>query len=197
MNNRCYLMVRHATLLAGILAVVATGSLSAQQVIQLKDQTLIRGKVLEMTNDTYRIKTTSMGEVKVPASQVLSIVTEGAAPPPAIREGTPAGRPAAHAPRPAPRPAAPAAPAPPPSRTDNLRDQQQQVNTRVQSMMMDGNFLTKVTSLQDSEEMADILGDPEVMNAIQSGDYQFLMNNEKMQRLMNSQVIQDILGDVK
>lgn len=193
---------RHAVLpfvlLAELLVLVAAGPLTAQQVIQLKDQTIIRGKVLEMTNDTYRILTASMGEVKIPASQVVSIVMEGAAPP-AIREGAPAPRPgaaarptAAPASRPQPQPVGPA-----PSRSDDLREQQQQVNMRVQSMMMDGNFLNKVTALQDSPEMVDVLNDPEVMQAIQSGDYQFLMNNEKMQRLMNSQDIKDILGDVE
>ncbi|RCK79927.1 MAG: hypothetical protein OZSIB_3796 [Candidatus Ozemobacter sibiricus] len=195
--HRCRL-VPASTLLAALLVLVAAGPLTAQQVIQLKDQTIIRGKVLEMTNDTYRILTTSMGEVKIPASQVVSIVMEGAAPP-AIREGAPAQRPGAAA-RPTAAPPARAQPqpvTPAPSRSDDLREQQQQVNTRVQSMMMDGNFLNKVTALQDSPEMVDVLNDPEVMQAIQSGDYQFLMNNEKMQRLMNSQDIKDILGDVE
>lgn len=170
----------------------STAPATAQQVIQLKDQTVIRGQVVEMTNNTYRIKTPSLGEVKIPADQVLAIVNESVAPPagapvptapraPAVREGH----------RPAARPTAPS------GRTDNLGAQQKEVNTRVQSMMMDGGFLNKVTGLGDSSEMQDILGDPEVMNAIQSGDYEYLMKNEKMQRLMDSQDIQDLLGEVE
>ncbi|NLI79259.1 MAG: hypothetical protein GX442_22795 [Candidatus Riflebacteria bacterium] len=191
-NRSCLLPV------LGLTAVLWAGSPApavAQQVIQLKDQTVIRGQVVEMTNNTYRIKTPSLGEVKIPADQVMSIVNESVAPPagapvpaapraPAIREG--------HRPTPAPAARPPAT-----GRTDDLGSQQKEVNTRVQSMMMDGGFLNKVTGLGDSSEMQDILGDPEVMNAIQSGDYEYLMKNEKMQRLMDSQDIQDLLGDVE
>ena len=73
-------------------------------------------------------------------------------------------------------------------------DKQQDVNTMVQSMMMDENYMNKIMQLGTSEEMQSILNDPEVMEAIQSGDYEFLMNNSKMNDLMNSSGIQDILG---
>jgi len=63
-------------------------------------------------------------------------------------------------------------------------------------MMTDGNFGSKVTGLSETPQMQDVLSDPELMNAIQSGDYEALMNNEKMQNLMNSQAIKDLLGDI-
>ena len=66
----------------------------------------------------------------------------------------------------------------------------------VQSMMMDENYMNKIMQLGTSEEMQSILNDPEVMEAIQNGDYDFLMNNPKMNDLMNSSGIQDILGDM-
>jgi hypothetical protein len=41
------------------------------------------------------------------------------------------------------------------------------------------------------------MADPEVMDAISRNDYDFLMNNEKMINLMESQDIKGLLGDVE
>ena len=67
---------------------------------------------------------------------------------------------------------------------------------RVQSMMMNEDFMNNLMQLSESSEMQSILNDPEIMEAIQSGDYDFLMNNSKMNDLMNSSGIQEILGDM-
>ena len=49
-------------------------------------------------------------------------------------------------------------------------------------------------NLNENSAMQSVLNDPEVMEAIQNGDYDFLMNNSKMNDLMNSSEIQGILG---
>ena len=42
--------------------------------------------------------------------------------------------------------------------------------------------------------MREILSDPETMRAINSFDYEALMNNEKMKKLMESPAIRELLG---
>ena len=63
-------------------------------------------------------------------------------------------------------------------------------------MMMNEDFMNNLMQLSESSEMQSILNDPEIMEAIQNGDYDFLMNNSKMNDLMNSSGIQEILGDM-
>ncbi|MBP5469940.1 MAG: hypothetical protein J6Z11_11935, partial [Candidatus Riflebacteria bacterium] len=74
--------------------------------------------------------------------------------------------------------------------------QQKDANAKVQSMMMNEDFMDNLMQLNETSEMQSILNDPEVMEAIQNGDYDFLMNNSKMNDLMNSSGIQEILGDM-
>jgi len=199
------------TLMVLICALVALSSAvfaETLQVIRLKDDSVIRGTVVEMKDGAYRIKTPIMGEVKIPADQVLSIVVEGAAvsvgqpesaasslpPAPAIRE-TPAPPPVRV--RSAPPPAKAAAPDPYAPATDNMRHQQDMVNTSVQSMAMEEDFLDKVMQLGQNPDMLDVMNDQSLMDAINSQDYQSLMQNEKMQRLMNSPDLRELLGNVQ
>ena len=64
-------------------------------------------------------------------------------------------------------------------------------------MAMDGDFLDSMMNLGNSEAMNDIMQDPEIMDAISRNDYDYLMNNEKMKSLMDSQEIKELLGDVQ
>jgi len=169
---------------------------TGEQVIRLKDKTIIRGRILDMANGTYRIKTRSMGEIRISADQILSIIADSEEPKavaaPQIREGR-------HALPPVPVASGSLRRVRQPERSavpGGVSHEQQEANTRLQSMMTDGNFGSKVTGLSETPQMQDVLSDPELMNAIQSGDYEALMNNEKMQNLMNSQAIKDLLGDI-
>lgn len=188
-------MRRIFTLVAAL--VLSTGSAlvaEPQMTVTLKDNSTLRGELIEFKNGFYRLKTASLGEVKIPADKVLimkasdetakepdSAVKTGAKAP-AIREGAPRGN------VPAPEQAA-GGPA-----SDNFQDQQKAVNSQVQSMLMDGSFMDNVTGLGQNEQMQEILQDPQIMEAIQKGDYNFLMNSEKMKTLIESSDMQNILG---
>ncbi|MDD2624922.1 MAG: hypothetical protein PHQ02_08905, partial [Candidatus Riflebacteria bacterium] len=73
---------------------------------------------------------------------------------------------------------------------------QEQANMRVQSMTMDSNFLDSLMNLSENSMMTDIMNDPEIMDAISRGDYEFLMQNDKMNGLMESDDIKSLLGDM-
>ena len=159
--------------------------------ITLNDGTTIFGKVVGMSDGVYKIQTETMGEISINSDNVVEISSGNTSKKPSIGiiDGS-ANRQSSY-----------------PSysnnsgnygsssyKTNNYADKQQDVNTMVQSLMMDENYMNKIMQLGTSEEMQSILNDPEVMEAIQSGDYDFLMNNSKMNDLMNSSGIQDILG---
>jgi hypothetical protein len=174
-------------LLASQLCFAAGGSR-----ITLNDGTTIYGKVVGMADGVYKIQTETMGEISVNSDNVVEITSGNSSKKPNIgiidgssnnnRQSYPnysnnsSNQGNSN------------------SRTNNYADKQQDVNTMVQSLMMDENYMNKIMQLGTSEEMQSILNDPEVMEAIQSGDYDFLMNNPKMNDLMNSSGIQDILG---
>ena len=192
-------MIRRNLIAAGFLAISLALAAGQVQVITLKDQSVIKGEVLEMKNGTYSIKTATMGELKIAADQIVSMMNEGATPlvaQPAssntrpsvgglnIREGNP------KAPRVMSKPLI--APPTPEAPTSNA---QGQVNERVQSMMMNGQFAEKVTGLSESKDLDSVMADPEVMRAIQNLDYEFLMNNPKMKQLMESGEVKGLLGE--
>ena len=68
---------------------------------------------------------------------------------------------------------------------------------QLQSTLM-ANPETKnlIAGLQNDPDMQAVLSDPEIMKAIQSGDYTAVANNPKFQRLMNNPTIKQISGSV-
>lgn len=153
--------------------------------ITLNDGTTIYGKVVGMSDGVYTIHTDSMGDIKVNSDNVFEITSDTSKKKPniGILEGN--GRNNSNSGN---------------SNTSNNNKnskysaEQQDVNTRVQSMMMNENFMDNLMELNSLSEMQSVLNDPEVMEAIQNGDYDFLMNNQKINDLMNSSEIKDILG---
>jgi len=188
--------MRRSVLIAAFVAALVPAGLFAgsQMTVTLKDSSVLHGELVEMKDGVYRLRTTALGEVKIPADKVAFI---------AAREEHRAAFPqkAASASVSLPRKAAP------PIRegalrqekaggvsSDNLQEQQKTANSQVQSMLMDSSFIEKMTSLGQNQQMQDVLQDPEIMEAIQKGDYNFLMNNEKMKNLIESSDIQGIMG---
>lgn len=193
------------------IALLCGSTLLAQEIstITLKDKTVVRGEVMGMNKGVYSIKTGSLGTIEIPAKQVVSIVLDEpqsgfsgkTEPAPtkqlkntavAIREGhakkpkAPNGNPVADPETYGDADESSQAPA------DRL---QKDASGRVQSMMMNEDFSQKVMGISENSEMEAVLNDPETMEAIRNNDYQSLMNNEKMKKLMESSGMRNILGD--
>lgn len=153
--------------------------------ITLNDGTTIYGKVVGMSDGVYTIRTDTMGDIKVNSDNVVEISSNTAPKNQSninILEGNERGSKNNY------------------SKNNNSQNdysaQQKDANAKVQSMMMNEDFMDNLMQLNETSEMQSILNDPEVMEAIQNGDYDFLMNNSKMNDLMNSSGIQEILGDM-
>ncbi len=177
------------------------------QRIMLRDRSVIIGKVVEMKDDVYTIRTDSMGEFKIGADRILEISAADFRKKADVAAPTEFVEPATDK-NPAPeikimdgaRKKSEAAAAPEGSFgsvSDDMTNQQQQINSRVRSMTMNEDFLESVMNLGDNQALMDIMGDGEIMDAISRSDYDFLMNNEKMKTLMDSEEIKSILGDVQ
>lgn len=198
------------SILMVVLFCSGTGLYGAKfQIISLKDGTVLRGEVIEMKDQVYKVKTIAMGELEIPADQITSIVDAASATsmpepaPPAIHEGRRStyyeGSTYATATyQPESKPSSESSSKwqserTPPS-SNNLSQQQDNVNSRIKSMTANGDFLDQLMSLSQNPDMIDVMSDPELMEAIDNCDYDMLMNNEKMRKLMENSATQNLLG---
>jgi hypothetical protein len=163
---------------------------SSPQKIVLNDNTVLVGRVLELKDGIYTIETETLGSIKIDAGKILEISSLSRAAAPQTREiGIIDGARSS-----SPRPGSAGASVPAGS---DLARQQEEVNSRVKSMTMSGDFLDSMMNLSESSTMLDIMQDPEIMEAISNNDYEYLMNSDKMKNLMESQEIRDLLGDIQ
>lgn len=59
-------------------------------------------------------------------------------------------------------------------------------------MASDGEIMNMIQGLQSDPEFQEILQDPEIMKAVQTGDITTLVANPKFMRLLNNQAVKDI-----
>lgn len=164
-----------------MMALMAAIGLSAQQIqrIVLNDNSVIVGEVLEMRDGIYRIKTAAMGEVQIKAAQISSMTASNSGSQVKILDKDPSERQNPRQPD-----------------SGNFSHQQEHISSTVRSMTMNEDYLDNLMDLSGSNEMLSVMSDPEIMDAISRNDYEFLMNNDKMKTLMDSQGIQSLLGEM-
>jgi hypothetical protein len=71
-------------------------------------------------------------------------------------------------------------------------DSNVQVKSLQETMMSDKQIMAMIGSLQDDPEFQEILKDPGLMSAVQSGDIATLMNNPKFLKLLSNPTVQEI-----
>lgn len=71
-----------------------------------------------------------------------------------------------------------------------------QIQALQQRMMSDKEIVDMILSLQDDPDVQRVLQDPEIMNAVNSGDTNALLSNPKFMKLLESPAIQDITKKV-
>lgn len=160
-------MSLHRILIVAICCFVIVGA-NAEQ-IELVDGSKIQGRVLSMNNGSYTIETQSMGVITLRQDQVRSISQGGASVP---------------------------APA-----SSSLADQavqagQSAVQSLQSAMTSNEGVMASIMQLQSDPDMQAVLQDPEVMQAIQSMDFETLRNHPKIKKLMNNSKVRSIQGRV-
>ena len=135
------------------------------RVIELTDGSRISGDIVDYSNGTYTIESESLGRLLLDDVQIRS-----------IRSGSPGF-----------------------GRTDGLDSslpapaalsQLEQIRHRI---MSNPEVLTQVMSLQQDPDLIAILNDPQIMQAVMSGQIGVLQNHPKINQLQNNPTVRSIM----
>ena len=137
-----------------------TGSSHTEQVITLKDGSQIKGDLISVKDGSYTIKSPLMGEVIVNSDQVANITNPQAAPPPT------------------------AAPLTAPGAAAGTMDSQ--IQAAQNRLMADPQMISELQMLVQDPEIAQLLTDPALMQAVMAKNPAALQNNPKAQALMQN-----------
>jgi hypothetical protein len=74
---------------------------------------------------------------------------------------------------------------------------QQEIKAIQQKMIADESIIQLILALQNDPDFQDILQDESIMKAISSGDFNALMINPKIVKLMNNSRVQEIKGKLE
>ncbi|MFZ4777700.1 MAG: hypothetical protein ACOYM3_20205 [Terrimicrobiaceae bacterium] len=178
-----------ALALLGLPALLTAGDPSAFQLITLKDKSVIRAQVTEVTGGYYVAASPTLGSLKIPTSQVVSITPED----PATNSVPPSGTmlPAT----PVNVPQGPTGKSSADAASAALLSPA--LTSKVQSFFSTGGGMSALQQFSQNKALKSVMNDPEVMKAIQNGDYDALMKSPAMSKLIDNpetkQLIQSIL----
>ncbi len=130
--------------------------------IELADGSSIYGEIVSFNNGVYTLNTDSLGIIEIDESEIRVIRFKS--------DGLKSGereRPESTSIKP------------------EIRDLQR-------SMIGDEEIMNMIFSLQNDPAIQDILSDPEIMNAVKSGDISTLLANPKFMNLLNNINIKEI-----
>lgn len=130
--------------------------------IELVDGSVIIGEISGINNGAYTINSQGMGLLQIEESRIKQIGSFDTA-------GSASSIPAAS--------------------NDQVSNKAEAMKNK---MMADPQSVGMLISLQDDPQLQEILRDPEIINAIQSGNAASLANNEKFMRLKNNPKVQAI-----
>ncbi len=178
-----------ALVLAGLPALLPAGDLSSVQLITLKDKSVIRAQVSEVTGGYYVATSPTLGSLKIPTNQVVSITPED----PASADLPPAGT---------MLPATPVNPSNSPTGNSSATSASAALlspalTSQVQSFFSTGGGMSALQQFSQNKALKSVMNDPDFMKAIQNGDYEALMKSPAMSKLIDNpetkQLIQSIL----
>lgn len=138
--------------------------------IELTDGSLITGEVVEMSGGTYRIKTDSMGEVKVPSSRIKSIQSGSAFSQSSNQT---------------------------PQKNDSAASNNAKIESIQKDIVSDPKMIELIQALMSEPELQSALNDPAMMEKINRGDTAALENDPSFQKFMNHPKVKEIMERAK
>ena len=130
--------------------------------IELNDGSTIIGEISGLSNGKYTINSQEIGILQIDETKIKQITPANAPKDPGFKQ----------------------------SQANNLYSEK--IETMKNKLMSDPETMGMITSLQNDPQIKDIINDPEIINAVKSGDTTSLMNNAKLIRLQSNPIIQDI-----
>jgi len=151
--------------LAAALLGFAVGVL-ASPTIELADGSRLQGEIQGIKDGVYTVLSPSLGVVHVEQSKIVRIVYSGGAANQADASGQS------------------------PALDVEATRRMQQLQA---SLAQDPESMQSILSLQSDPQIQAVLTDPEIVQAIQEGDYTSLLANPKIQALENNEKLQQLL----
>jgi len=157
---------------------------SGLQVITLKDNSVIRAQVTEMSGGFYFAKSPALGDMKIPTGEVVSIHNETPAAPSTVAPATNTAGPSASAvTRTSPG-------------TTGLESLRSALSSKVQDLVSTREGMNAVMDFSRSPDVKAVMSDPQVMKAIQAGDFNALMQSPAMKNLLDNPQTKSLIQSV-
>ena len=158
--------------------------------IELRDGTVLRGEIVSLQDGIYTIRSESLGETRISASEVrvIRFPSGGSGPSAAgdrARARSRAGKRQEEL-QESDRPGQPR------EELNQAGDVHKKVEEIQRSLAADDSLVEIITSLGDDPEVQAVLSDPQLMQAVESGDLPTLMASPKFMDLLANPKIQEI-----
>ncbi len=134
--------------------------------VKLTDGSVISGEIVSFSDGVYTVRSGILGTIKIKESKIEL-----------IRQKFPATT---------------AGEAVSPSKTSS----KEKVQSLQDSIMFDQNIMALILSLQNDPDIQELLQDPAILNAVNSGDFTTLMSNPKFINILQNPTIQEIQKEV-
>lgn len=159
-----------SVLAASFLTLAGGPAVAAESRIELRDGSVITGELIGVGGGSYRVQSSTLGEVSIPEAQVLAIRPAGTAAPATPPATAPSGTGAAEA--------------PPGLDLGSVRQQ----------LMAQPQIMEAINRLQSDPEIQSILSDPELVRRIMAGDLEGVRSDPRFQKLLENPAIQAIVS---
>lgn len=168
MRGVAFAETARACSLAIVASLVTCGSASAET-LMLNDGSVIRGDIKTLQDDVYTIETDSLGTIRVRKQDVRVIDRNDEAElgPPVL------------------------------SSIDESPPEQADLQAIQSRMMQIPDLFSMIEALRSDPDMQAVLSDPEILNALASGDFATLMNNPKIIALTGNAKVRDVIEKVE
>jgi len=160
---------RNIILILFFLTLNVTGYCGQASRIELTDGSVVNGEVTSFTNGSYTVKTASLGEMNIDAVKVAKIESVG---PPALN-------------------------APLDSEVQPSSLTPSEINSYRQKLMSNPDNAALLKNLADNPQVQALAEDPEVVDAVKTGNVQGLEKNKKFTAVVNNPQIQETAKEIK
>jgi len=152
-----------------LLGLTSASRAQTTKIITLKDGSVLKGTVVHMKDGTYTLETSNLGRIDIPESNVLSITSPKTS---SAQQQLTAGKDSSKA---------------------QLQDQVQQIQGNI---ITDPELMTDLQNMLNDESIKSMLSDPKLMDDVLSYDPERIQQNNNVQRLMQNPKMQNLMNKV-
>ncbi|MFH1397289.1 MAG: hypothetical protein ABIH27_01890 [Candidatus Omnitrophota bacterium] len=162
-------MKRNIIFLLFFLSLNIAGYCGQSSRIELTDGSVINGEIISFASGSYTINTVSLGEIKIAEARVAKIESVG---PSVLNSPFDSG-----------------------VQSNNFAASQ--INSYMQKLMSNPDNAAVVQNLATNPQVRELAEDPEIVNAIKSGNIQAVINNKKFTDLASSPELKEASKEIK